>query len=396
MGALEYIRQSRLALLLSFAVLVIYAVAKYFLVYDAESEKIDRKLGSLVDIRTNALKQYFKTLDGEIQFWSRDGTIKLTTQAFTMSWAELGENPGDVARKLYIENNPFERSRYMEYMNAEDGSSYSLIHEAIHTRARDFLEKRGYYDLFIVSNAGDVIYTVVKEDDYGTNLNTGKYKDSGLAKVYREALLLDDDSVAFQDFSPYAPSYGEPAGFMATPIKDLKNFTLGVLVFQIPTQAIERSTNRAADSRVRDVVTDREENFIIGDDDRLRSSLPLSKGKFSFFTEVPDFIPDVPEKMELDRIYRTFGLDYRDEENEYVFQKTNVLDTQWIFGIKKDTEDLYDRVFAVYFRWLLFYISVSLFAFLVAYHFIRRRTHQLEVAESETLDGDSSEEDLLT
>ena len=395
MSVLEYIKQSRYALALSILLLLAYAGFKCFLIYKEEGEKIDRKLGSLVDIRTNALKQYFRTLDGEVQFWSRDGSIRLAEQAFSMAWAELGKEPGKVARKLYIENNPHEKKDFQKLANAGDNSSYSQIHEAIHERARDFLAKRGYYDLFIINTAGDIVYTVVKEDDYGTNLNTGKYKDSGLGLVYREALALDDDDVAFQDFEPYEPSNDEPAGFMATPIKDLNDTTLGVIAFQIPTNAIERSTNRSSDSRVRDVVTDREENFVIGADDRLRSSLPLSDGEFAFFSKVPNFIPDMPKEMELDTIYRTFGTDYRGEETEYVFQKTAVLDTHWIFGIKKDTSELHTQVFRLFLRWLLFYLAVAIIAFCIAYYFVRRRIQQLKAAESEEL-SDSKTEDLLT
>lgn len=42
------------------------------------------------------------------------------------------------------------------------------------------MELHGYYDTFLITPDGDIVYTMAKEADYGTNLMDGEYKDSNL------------------------------------------------------------------------------------------------------------------------------------------------------------------------------------------------------------------------
>jgi len=84
---------------------------------------------------------------------------------------------------------------------------------------------------------GNVVYTTFKEKDFATNLMNGPYADSGLAKVYRKAINLNKEEVAFEDFYPYEPSYNLPASFIATPIY-VDGKKKGVLVFQMPIEVI--------------------------------------------------------------------------------------------------------------------------------------------------------------
>lgn len=48
-------------------------------------------------------------------------------------------------------------------------------------------ESYAFYDLFLISIDGNIWWTVEEESDLGTNLITGPYKDTSLAKVYRLA-----------------------------------------------------------------------------------------------------------------------------------------------------------------------------------------------------------------
>ncbi len=79
------------------------------------------------------------------------------------------------------------------------------------------MERLGYYDIFVISPDGHVVHSVTKEPDYNTNLIYGPYKDSGLARAFQKAKQSKD--LAVEDFSPYEPSKGLPAAFMAYPMK---------------------------------------------------------------------------------------------------------------------------------------------------------------------------------
>jgi methyl-accepting chemotaxis protein len=123
---------------------------------------------------------------------------------------------------------------------AQDGSFYSETHRRYHPHIRDFLEKFGYYDIFLVdTDSGDIVYSVFKELDYATSLKHGAYADSGLGKAFQAANGLQAGQFAIEDFAPYLPSYNLSASFIATPIFD-GSTRLGVLIFQMPVDEINR------------------------------------------------------------------------------------------------------------------------------------------------------------
>jgi diguanylate cyclase (GGDEF)-like protein/PAS domain S-box-containing protein len=90
------------------------------------------------------------------------------------------------------------------------------------------------YDIFLISLSGDIIYSVKQEDDLGTNLLSGKYANSNLAKVFQSTLGIYD--TAFSDFEYYAPS-NEAGAFIAVPVYNNSKI-IGVLAAQIDTKKL--------------------------------------------------------------------------------------------------------------------------------------------------------------
>jgi methyl-accepting chemotaxis protein len=84
-----------------------------------------------------------------------------------------------------------------------------------HQYFETFINAYGYYDFFLIDDAGEVFYTVTKEADYQTNLLAGKYQSSGLGKLFRQ--VQGKQTFGMSDFSRYAPSNNDPAGFIALP-----------------------------------------------------------------------------------------------------------------------------------------------------------------------------------
>ena len=144
---------------------------------------------------------------------------------------------GLIAQKLYILDNPYNIGEKNKLIYQKDNSTYSKYHKKYHPDFNTFLEKFGLYDIFLVDNNGYVVYTNFKEKDFATNLLNGPYKNSGLARAYKNALNLKKGEISFDDFKPYEPSYNLPAAFISTPIfKDNKK--VGVLVFQFPVDIL--------------------------------------------------------------------------------------------------------------------------------------------------------------
>jgi len=113
-----------------------------------------------------------------------------------------------------------------------DDSEYARHHRLYHPVVRSFLEKFGFYDIFLVDpETGDIVYSVFKELDFTTSLKNGSFASSGIGEVFNRAnQATSADYVAVSDFASYGPSYQDPASFIASPVFDGSE-KIGVLIF---------------------------------------------------------------------------------------------------------------------------------------------------------------------
>ncbi|UCC25867.1 MAG: HAMP domain-containing protein [Gemmatimonadales bacterium] len=172
---------------------------------------------------------------------------------------------------LYIGDNPYALD-FKHLLDASDaGTRYDEAHARYHPLLRQFLERFGYYDLFLVS-ATDlrIVYSVFKEVDFGTSLSAGPHRQSSLADVSAAAMGFPAASDArLVDFRPYLPSYGAPASFIASPVVE-EGEVLGALVFQMPLSRInETMTSGGAWRSVGFGETG--EAYLVGPDETLRT-----------------------------------------------------------------------------------------------------------------------------
>jgi class 3 adenylate cyclase len=160
-----------------------------------------------------------------------------------VSYLPVGNGPFYV-QQHYIVENPFPISRKKELDAAADASEYSRVHAKFHRSFRNIVDSFGYYDLFLVDHeTGDILYTVDKEPDFGTSLTRGPYRNTGLARIFKQAAATEDpDSVFIADFEDFEPSLGAPAAFIACPIMDGPK-RVGVLGFQLSNAEFDKVTS---------------------------------------------------------------------------------------------------------------------------------------------------------
>ena len=101
-----------------------------------------------------------------------------------------------------------------------DNRPYANAHEKFHPLFVRMLNKLDYYDIFLIDhNSGNIVYSVYKEADYATSLDSGPYRFTGLAQAFHKARKNPQlGNVILVDFAHYEPSYNKPAAFMATPV----------------------------------------------------------------------------------------------------------------------------------------------------------------------------------
>lgn len=139
---------------------------------------------------------------------------------------------------------------------------HQLFSDDFHRLLTDLNRELDFYDIFIVDEAGDVIYTVAREADYQTNLVAGAYSNSGLGDVYRA--VRSGKQFAAVDFAPYAPSNGDPAAFLAVPLKvEGKQWMVAT---QMSIDGINQLMN------LRSGMGESGETYLVGADFRMRSN----------------------------------------------------------------------------------------------------------------------------
>ena len=169
---------------------------------------------------------------------------------------------------LYVSENPHPIGSKDQLDNAGDLSRYSTYHQSFHPEVRQYLQEFGYYDLFLISPEGRIVYSSYKQVDFGTSLLTGSYTDTNLARVVQEALKAGKtgirDQVFMVDYEPYKPSYEQPSSFWASPvIKDGE--CIGAVVMKMSLERL--ATVMANDSGL----GESGDSYLVGADYLLRS-----------------------------------------------------------------------------------------------------------------------------
>ena len=227
----------------------------------------EEKILALQETRTISLETYLHSIEEDLSSMAYSDYVSQALLDFDEGYKDIATegNPVKILKDLYITNNKFPTGEKENLDYAKDGSLYSQVHQRYHPWFRHFLRQRDYYDIFLFNTKGDLVYTVFKELDYATNLNTGKYKDTDLGNAFRAAKKSHDkDSQSFFDFKPYAPSHGAAASFISQPI--IRNGKLlGVLVFQMPITRINTIMNGTAG------LGETGETYIVGADHYMRN-----------------------------------------------------------------------------------------------------------------------------
>ncbi|RDH86218.1 MAG: methyl-accepting chemotaxis protein [endosymbiont of Escarpia spicata] len=173
----------------------------------------------------------------------------------------------------YIKANPNPLGEKDRLIDPIDGTQYGEWHAQFHPFLRDFQQRFGYYDIFLVdAETGRIVYSVFKELDFATSLKNGAYANSGIGEVFRQANQANSpDFVALSDFSPYLPSYQDQASFIASPVFDNEGGKLGVLIFQMPIDGINAVMTN--DHQWKQAgLGDSGETYPVGADGRMRSN----------------------------------------------------------------------------------------------------------------------------
>lgn len=236
------LRTRMLLLFLSIGVLSIITISVISIKQSsvALDEASTNQLQAIRDAKKNNIEGYFNERKADVSILSATHNIRDSLVEFSQAWENGGLN----------------------------STEYQKIEGLYESFMKSYIEEYGYYDLFLIDSHGNVIYTVGKEDDLGTNLVSGSLKDSGLGAAFEGGKR----SIQIVDYKHYEPSKA-PAAFLSAPVNDSKGQLLGVVALQISDEAIDSIMKENSG------LGETGETYLIGADRLMRSDSRFSEEK---------------------------------------------------------------------------------------------------------------------
>ena len=238
---------------------------------------------------------------------------------------------GQVAQWLYLSNNKNPLGSKDNLIAAEDGSLYSQVHRENHPFFREFLQRYGLYDVFLVdAKTQTVVYSVYKETDFGMRLPQSHLAQSGISRAVELALANPRGGPVFVDMQPYFPSYDAPALFMAAAVRD-KGELLGAVVLQAPIDKIEAITGSEQG------LGERGQVLLVGKDGLLRAQPRLSQEPAVLIDSVQSESVQLASSGQSGLISESYkGVDYIT-----AYAPLNVPGIDWLVLLKAEADEVF-------------------------------------------------------
>ena len=203
-------------------------VVGYFADDTAEKALVKEAESKMIAVRSSRAQQltdWFTERSKNLVYNSRRPVVAQALEAVEMTFQALGDNQrarNSAARSALAPNAPI--SAFNE--------SYRATDEAL----AGFVDIYGLYDIFLIAEDGDIVWSAQREVDLFSNLDNGTYAETGLGKTFRKAIKGNSGDVFLSELEFYAPS-NEGARFMAAPVLS-EGRAMGVLAFQLPLNII--------------------------------------------------------------------------------------------------------------------------------------------------------------
>ncbi len=182
-----------------------------------------------------------------------------------------------------------------------DDSAFAAVHDRYVDDLTELASSTGFGELLLVDRSGNVVFSLDKSIDFGTNLVDGPYDDSGLADALnRELPTVPTGDGVYVDFARYLPARGAPVLFIAAAVRDEAS-VVGAIAFEVDAAALTALTT--AGGRWDEIgLGATGETYVVGADRLLRSDSRLwleDPDEYLRELEGTDVDPQVAELIEL-------------------------------------------------------------------------------------------------
>ncbi len=286
------------------------------------------------------IERYFKHAERNAEIMSNFFSVKNLFQVLIAYHQNLGVTDSS--------SFPIHTKKY-----AEITSKYTNYFEK-------YIKKNDYNDiLFICPKHGHIMFSVAHESDLGTNLSTGKYKDTHLAKLWKE--VVSKKKTIISDYKAYAPSGNKQVSFIGTPVFEKKKL-IGVLVIKFYSDKIDKIV------KDKNKLYKSSETYIIGKSSdqkyKLKSDRKIGNIGDEKKTEIKSMINCI-DKKKTDKILES----EKDNGKPYILYYTplHINGLHWGLFTKVNVEDIHSPVYKAEKVLLIISILIILLIIISAY-----------------------------
>lgn len=271
-----------------FAVVSVGATAAVGLYSNATllSSNAFQRLEAVANGQRNASDVLLDAIRQDATSFAASNEVQQAFYGLESAWKFLGADPGSELRSRYITGNPFPADE-RDKMDTASKDGFDRAHRQSHAIFHPHLTSQKYADILLLGASGDVLYSVRKHDDLGTNLRTGMLAGSKLSAAFDIVMQGSADAAPlFSGFEPYAPADGDPSTFAVAPVST-GGHVMGAIAFRISASRLAFLYDKSA------VVGSKTQVVLINPDGHLISGSRETDGPDSYSTVLSS--PDIAD-----------------------------------------------------------------------------------------------------
>ena len=219
---------------------------------DLEEQSTSHLL-SVRDTKQQQIIDYFAAQETEVMGFVRSELAYASGVRFyglVNAFSRLGHDIDEArenAQQRYIKGSgdQIKTSILPESSNYVGSERYRLLHKRYHWAYLELLKRSDFNDILLVDIDGNVTYSINKDDNFGTNLLSGRYKDTALGKTFKR--LSEDVSArrkVNEDYTPVVVSdfdieNGKQVAWLGAPIVQ-QGYLHSYAMFRLPNNGITK------------------------------------------------------------------------------------------------------------------------------------------------------------
>jgi methyl-accepting chemotaxis protein len=260
---------------------VIISIISTFNSSNDVTDKVYSQLTAINQIKKQAITNYFAERQGDMGV-----LVNIADAMKQQAFNELNSinHLKKAQLKAYFHNNKIQLTQLANNTQLQqrvniltdvftDKQQWQKLLDEYDNQYKPLLSSFGWYDFFIISTKGTIIYSTTRESDLGQKIPE-ELLGSSFNAAFELATKNNSTEVVFSDFLPYKPSNNDPAAFMIKAV-EVKGKRIGYIAYQQPIDNIQNILgNRVG-------MGETGESYLVGQDNLMRSDSYLHPEKYS-------------------------------------------------------------------------------------------------------------------